>query len=193
MSPVLVLAALLAVLVVVFGLVQLTTANRLDRLHVRMDAGWAALVNALDRRAVVARAVAATALDSGAAAKLRIGTEHAESASPREREAAENALTELLGRVDRTRLPESLAAELADSEQRIVIARRVHNDAVRDTLTLRRLRRVRYFHLAGRAPVPEYFEIAEPEPAAIGDTTTARESASRPPDQPTVTPWGTGS
>lgn len=175
MSTVLVLAALVAVLVVVFGLVQLATANRLDRLHVRMDAGWAALVHALDRRAVVARAVAATALDSGAAVELRTATEQADTASRGEREAAENALTELLGLVDRTRLPESLAAELADSEQRIVIARRVHNDAVRDTLTLRRLRRVRYFHLAGRAPVPEYFEIVEPEPAAIGDARTTGE------------------
>jgi hypothetical protein len=59
-------------------------------------------------------------------------------------------------------LPAVLADELTDAEHRVVIARRVHNDAVRDTLALRRRRKVRYFKLAGTAPRPEYFEIAEP-------------------------------
>lgn len=166
MNVVLLLSAIAAALVVVFGLVQIATANRLDRLHVRMDAGWAALDNALARRALLARAVAVTALDDEVAARLGTGAHRAETANRAERELAENVLTELLGRVDRTRLPAPLAADLADAEQRIMIARRVHNDAVRDTLTVRRLRRVRYFHLAGTAPLPEYFEIAEPEPAS---------------------------
>ncbi len=43
-----------------------------------------------------------------------------------------------------------------------MIARRVHNDAVRDTLMLRRRRVARWLGLAGRAPRPRYFEIAEP-------------------------------
>jgi 8-oxo-dGTP pyrophosphatase MutT (NUDIX family) len=43
-----------------------------------------------------------------------------------------------------------------------VLARRVHNDAVRDTLTQRRRRLVRWLKLAGTAPQPEYFEIVEP-------------------------------
>ena len=68
-----------------------------------------------------------------------------------------------LAGIDRTPLPPGLAAELADAEQSVVIARRVHNDAVRDTLALRRRRRVRYFRLAGTARRPEYFEIAEPD------------------------------
>ncbi|MFC4083633.1 NUDIX hydrolase, partial [Amycolatopsis samaneae] len=45
-----------AAIVVLGGLFLLATANRLDRLHVRTDAGWAALDAALARRAVVARA-----------------------------------------------------------------------------------------------------------------------------------------
>ncbi len=43
---------------------------------------------------------------------------------------------------------------------------RVHNDAVRDTLALRSRRLVRWLRLAGRTPIPAYFEIADPEPGA---------------------------
>ncbi|GAA1230180.1 hypothetical protein GCM10009676_11150 [Prauserella halophila] len=162
--------AALAVLVVAVGLYLLATANRLDRLHVRMDAGWVALDAALARRAVVARTVAvsapAGALGRLAAEELVAGARTAERAPWAEREHAENELTRLLGELDRSVLPAPLAEELADAEHRMVIARRVHNDAVRDTLALRRRRKVRYFKLAGTAPQPEYFDIAEPEPVA---------------------------
>jgi hypothetical protein len=40
----------------------------------------------------------------------------------------------------------------------------VHNDAVRDTLDLRSRRLVRGLRLAGTAPAPAYFEIADPPP-----------------------------
>lgn len=163
MSTVAVLLAVLAVLVVAWGLWLVATANRLDRLHVRMDAAWAALESALARRAVVARAVAAAALPADDAAILRAAGEDAETAQGSDREVAENHLTRLLTGIDRGRLPPSLAEELSDAEQRVVIARRVYNDAVRDTLALRRRRQVRYFRLAGTAAQPEYFEIAEPQ------------------------------
>ena len=42
----------------------------------------------------------------------------------------------------------------------------VRNDAVRDTLGLRSRRLVRWLRLAGTAPMPTYFEIADP-PAAL--------------------------
>ena len=73
-------------------------------------------------------------------------------------------LTRRLAGVDRGLLPAGLAAELADAEQSVLIARRVHNDAVRDTLDLRSRRLVRWLRLAGTAPVPTYFEIADPQP-----------------------------
>ncbi|RJQ76247.1 NUDIX hydrolase [Amycolatopsis panacis] len=149
----------LTVVVVLGGLFLVATANRLNRLHVRMDAGWAALDAALARRAVVARAASAVLCVDG----LRAAAERAEAASRADREAEENELTLLLARIDRVRLPAALAGELTDAEHRVVIARRVHNDAVRDTLRLRRRRKVRYFKLAGTAPLPEYFEFAEPE------------------------------
>ncbi|WP_298180029.1 NUDIX hydrolase [Saccharomonospora sp.] len=157
------LLAFVVALVVAFGLWLVATANRLDRLHVRMDAGWAALDAALARRAVVARTVAASALSSHEAEALRTAADEAEAAPRPERESAENELTRRLAQVDRSRLPVGLAEELADAEQRVVIARRVYNDAVRDALALRRRLRVRYFRLAGTAPWPEYFEIAEPD------------------------------
>ncbi|NUT51270.1 MAG: NUDIX domain-containing protein, partial [Saccharothrix sp.] len=79
--------------------------------------------------------------------------------------------------LDRAKLPPALAAELSDAEQRVVLARRVHNDAVRDTLALRRRRSVRWLRLAGTAPTPSYFEIAEPGGDAEASALTQRVSA----------------
>ncbi len=152
------------VVALLLGALLVSTANRLDRLHIRTDSAWAALDAALARRAVVARAVASAGTPMPLAARLRAAADAAESAGRSEREMAENDLTRLLARLDRTTLPDGLAREIADAEHRVVIARRVHNDAVRDTLSLRRRRKVRYFRLAGSAPAPEYFEIAEPDP-----------------------------
>jgi len=140
----------------------LLRANRLDRLHVRTDAARAALLAALERRAVVARAVALHRRDE----QLRATATRTERVPPSEREAAENDLSQLLGGLDRAGLPEQLRAELAEAEQRVMLARRVHNDAVRDTLALRSRRLVRWLRLAGKAPAPNYFEIVDPEPDA---------------------------
>ena len=53
------IVGLIAVLVLATGLWAYSTANRLDRLHVRSDLSWQSLEAALARRAVVARAVGA--------------------------------------------------------------------------------------------------------------------------------------
>ena len=55
----------------------------------------------------------------------------------------------------------ALVAELADAEARVLLARRFHNDAVRDTLALRERPAVRWLRLGGTAALPSYFEIAE--------------------------------
>lgn len=159
----LLLTAVLLIALLLGGLL-VATANRLDRLHVRTDAGWAALDAALARRAVVARVLASAGTPMPLAARVRVAADDAESAGRQDREEAENELTRLLARLDREALPDGLVRELADANYRVMIARRVHNDAVRDTLALRRRRKVRYFRLAGSAPAPEYFEIAEPGP-----------------------------
>lgn len=158
--------ALIAALVVALGVWAYSTANRLDRLHVRTDLAWHALDAALARRAVVGRAVAVSLsgpeADSGESARrLSVLADRAERAGREDRETVENQLAAALSAVDIARLPPQQVAELADAEARVLIARRFHNDAVRDTLALRTRRPVRWLHLGGTAPVPTYFEIAE--------------------------------
>jgi 8-oxo-dGTP pyrophosphatase MutT (NUDIX family) len=173
-----VLLVVVLALVVVFAPWLLSTANRLDRLHVRTDAAWAGLDATLARRAVVTRAVAAAGCVSPECADaLRACADRAELAGRADREAAESELSRLLADLDRPALPAALADELADAEQRVVLARRVHNDAVRDTLSLRTRRLVRWLRLAGTAARPDYFEIAEPEPEADRVAPPLRRSA----------------
>ncbi len=164
--------AVLVVAVVVLVLlwaatVMIARARRLDRLHVRVDAAHHGLVSALDRRAAVVRAVAASAPSSALSPTgrraMRAAARAAEAAGGGEaREAAENDLVERRAALDTTLLSPDLSAELADADARVVVARRIHNDAVRDTRALRSRRMVRVLHLAGTAPFPRYFEIAEP-------------------------------
>jgi 8-oxo-dGTP pyrophosphatase MutT (NUDIX family) len=140
------------------------TANRLDRLHVRYDLSWQALDGALARRAVVARVVAANAFSGGsdADAKQLVALADAAERAPRQaREACENKLSAALAMVDPESVPAGLIAELADSEARVLLGRRFHNDAVRDTLALRERALVRLLRLGGTAALPSYFEIAE--------------------------------
>jgi 8-oxo-dGTP pyrophosphatase MutT (NUDIX family) len=85
----------------------------------------------------------------------------AERAPRTAREAAENELSSALSFVDPASLPVALIAELADAEARVLLARRFHNDAVRDTLALRERPAVRMLRLGGTAALPTYFEIAE--------------------------------
>ncbi|MEV0060497.1 NUDIX domain-containing protein [Nocardia sp. NPDC050718] len=179
---------LIAVLVLALGVWAYSTANRLDRLHVRSDQSWQALDAALARRAVVARAVAMAiagpvSTDSRRgerAAQLAALADRAERADRGDRETVENQLSAALSLVDIDQLRPQLVAELADAEARVLIARRFHNDAVRDTLALRTRRPVRVLHLGGTAPLPHYFEITEratPAAATGLDVNTTRTSA----------------
>jgi hypothetical protein len=152
----------LALVLVMIGAWAYQTAHRLDRLHVRYDLSWQALDGALARRAVVARAVAVDAYGGAPPGKrLAALAAAAEAASRSNREAAENELSAALAAVDPASLPVALVAELADAEARVILARRFHNDAVRDTLALRERPAVRALRLGGTAALPTYFEIAE--------------------------------
>jgi hypothetical protein len=198
-----VVAALLVLAVVTW--ICVVRAGRLDRLHRRTDAARAGLADALDRRGAtalrVADALAArrggevttphadeTAVLAGAAraaldacgSALRVSGAGLDAC-----EVAENTLTRRLAGVDRDALPAGLAVELADVEQSVLIARRVHNDAVRDTLDLRSRRLVRWLRLAGTAPAPAYFEIAEsppwrPSPSGAAPSAQAGSGSGRP-------------
>ncbi|MFI9404524.1 NUDIX domain-containing protein [Nocardia sp. NPDC052316] len=160
--------ALIAAVIVALGIWAYSTANRLDRLHVRSDQSWHALDAALARRAVVARSVAAAIADPAAepalvdqAKVLAHLADRAERAGRADRETVENQLSAALSTIDIEQLRPQMVAELADAEARVLIARRFHNDAVRDTLALRTRRSVRILHLGGTAPLPTYFEITE--------------------------------
>jgi hypothetical protein len=160
--------------------------RRLDRLHVRTDAARAGLEAALERRAAAALAMAAAL---GASGGDRAGAVRAAVARTRaaradgDREGAENVLGRALSAVPRTGIPDTVLAELVDAEQLLILARHVYNDAVRDTRELRSRRLVRWLHLAGTAPMPEYFEIAD---AGAGVTTGTRTGAA--PARPPVAP-----
>ena len=182
------LALALAALVAV-GVATLVAmrVRRLDRLHVRTDAARVGLESALERRAAAALALAAAleavtleagahgtgSLETGAldptgrypadGLRAAVAAALATRATGGDREGAENVLSRELAAMPRTGLPHPVLEELVDAEQLLVLARRVHNDAVRDTRVLRSRRLVRWLHLAGSAPMPEYFEIADPE------------------------------
>jgi hypothetical protein len=201
-----VLAAVVLALVVV-GVGCVVRARRLDRLHRRTDAARAGLADALEWRGQVALRVA-DLLAAGApgersirgrgssprpghrdvealraAARSTIATVSAGlrtpgAAPPDRAEVAANSLTRRLAEIEPAALSAQQVAELADAEQGVVLARRVYNDAVRDTLALRSRRLVRLLRLAGTAPPPVYFEIADPEPRR--PTETSPESVERP-------------
>ena len=183
-----VLGVLVLVLLALVGAWAFQTANRLDRLHVRYDLSWQALDGALGRRAAVARAVAAQAYRdpagvSAAGKRLIAQADAAERAPRATRETSENELSAALALVDVEKLPAALpaalVAELADAEARVLLARRFHNDAVRDTLALRERPAVRLLRLGGHAALPVYFEIAEraSEPAGMAPDAALRTSA----------------
>ena len=162
MTWLIVAAVVLVVALAVFGVWAYQTANRLDRLNVRYDRSWQALDGALARRAVVARAVAIDAYGGGSEGRRLTGLADAAENAPRpERESCENELSAALAMVDPASLPAGLIAELADAEARVLLARRFHNDAVRDTLALAERGLVRTFRLGGTAALPSYFEIVE--------------------------------
>jgi hypothetical protein len=163
--------AVVVVVLVAVGALVAARVRRLDRLHVRTDGAREGLEAALERRAAAALAAAAVQRRDVADGLHRAvaGTRQARAAGT-DREAAENLLGRAVGTVDRTRLPAAVLEELVDAEQLVILARRVHNDAVRDTRELRSRRLVRWLHLAGTAPMPEYFEIADAE---AGVTTAA--------------------
>jgi hypothetical protein len=155
--------ALLVGVIVLSALYITWTAGRLDRMHARVDAAWAALDAQLVRRAAAARALVpllpkgpeAEALDERAAAALL--------ASEQDRDVVENALTRALRRAIRllpdTPAAERALAELDDAATRVGLARSFHNSAVHDTRALRRRRLPRLLRLAGYRAMPLFFDV----------------------------------
>ncbi|HET7530201.1 MAG TPA: hypothetical protein VFJ98_04500 [Mycobacteriales bacterium] len=166
MTTLVVLGAVVLLLVVY----AFWTARRLDRLHARLDAAAAALDAQLHARAESAARFAAETdqLPRPVAGELARVASVAAGATGlgHDRELVENVLSRALMTAGEA-APDVVrrgagGAVLVDTVTRASFARRFHNDAVRDALVVRRRRIVRYLHLAGRAPLPAYFEMAEP-------------------------------
>ena len=83
--------SLIAAVVVAIGVWAYSTANRLDRLHVRSDLSWQALDAALARRAAVVRSIVAS-IPVPEGRTLALLADTAERADRARREEAENAV-----------------------------------------------------------------------------------------------------
>lgn len=164
------------------------TLTRLDRLHARVDAAWAALDAQLVRRAAALQHVAETA-DSGAPRRLRepckqaahaalgieVGDDAVRDASVDienyrvSRQGAENAVGHMIGQLagDAIMLRADAAAELREGAARVQVARRFYNDAVRDTRALRARRMPRVLRLGGRRAPPQFFDIDDTPTVAL--------------------------
>ena len=158
------LLAFVGLLAVLHVLYSTWTARRLDRLHARVDAAVAALDRQLRYRAEAALAFAPAAGGSGGR-ELTTAAEAALAVTGlgHDREAAESALSRALQAVA-GEVAQDADSTLADVMTRAVFARRFHNDAVRDALEVRSRRIVRWFHLAGTARLPSFFEMDEATP-----------------------------
>ena len=155
--------ALLVGVVVLVALYITWTAGRLDRMHARVDAAWAALDAQLVRRAAAARALLPHLPPGREADVLASRAVVALAAEEQGRDVVENALTRALRSVVPL-LPETPAAtaaldELEAASTRVGLARSFHNGAVTDTRALRRRRLPRLLRLAGHRAMPSFFDM----------------------------------
>ena len=157
------------------------TANRLDRMHHRIDVARASLDTQLLRRSCAALELATSgALDPARSLLLVDAAHEARAAAGEDFEGAESDLSEALRAVlaDQHEI-DSLRAdpgvgplldELAGACRKVELARRFHNDVVTSARTLRSRRRVRWLRLAGRAAALHTVDLddAPPTPLAAG-------------------------
>ena len=175
------LVALIVVVVIavlVFGVYLSSTAGRLDHLHKRIDTSRLSLDVQLLRRSSVTLEIASSGfLDPATSMLLAEAAHQARLSSDSDeltRSQAESDLSEALRAVlepsDVAEIQagvggEDMLAELSAACQRVSLARRFHNDAVRACRELREQPVVRAFRLAGRTPWPGMVEMDDEAPA----------------------------
>ncbi|WP_141576385.1 LemA family protein [Actinomadura sp. WMMA1423] len=163
-------------LVFLVGVYVSWRATRLDRLHVRVETARAALDAALVRRAAATLELAASRLlDPATSLVLATAAHEARTADADGREFAESDLSRALrAAVDQPGFVDALAArggdgravleELSSAAAKVAYARRFYNDAVSQARIARRKLLIRVLPLAGRAPLPDFFEIDDDPP-----------------------------
>jgi hypothetical protein len=149
-------------------------AGRIDRLHVRVAMAQAALDAALLRRSSVSLELAASGLLDPATSLLLAASAHggdrpADPPGDRPRDLAESDLTRALraafSQPDfRASLSgkdgaDELLTEVEEAAHRVFLARKFYNDAVAATRDARRRPLARVLRLAGKANLPEFFEM----------------------------------
>ena len=170
----LVVVGLLALL----GLFLRGLAGRVDRLNVRVEAAHDALDAQLVRRAAVVAEIASSGIfDPASAVLLGQAAHEAQVATAVEREAAESALSQDLravldeagGAADLSEDPvgRQLLGDLRQACDRVVLARRFHNDAVRASRDLRGRPLVRTLRLYGHSPAPRSVELDDAPPTSL--------------------------
>lgn len=171
---------LLAVVVALVALWLVSTANRLDRMHHRIDVARGRLDAQLLRRSGVTLELAASdALDPASRLVLLDAAHRARSSDPEDLEQAESALSlalravvgevEDLAALRRDPGVGPLLQELAHACARVELSRRFHNDAVVSARALRSRRRVRWFRLAGRAAALRTVDLDDVPPTGLAD------------------------
>lgn len=173
-ETIVVIAVVLAVLLAV-GWYLSYTAVRLDRLHHRVIGTAAALDAQLVRRAEAALEVAYLAgIDPASATLLATSAGRVldfDGSWSQERLDAESELTEVLRATQAPASEQAVeVAELLDrvrgAGERVQLARRFHNESVREARDVRGQRAVRFLHLAGSAKVPLPINFDDDWPAA---------------------------
>lgn len=167
-----------AVVLVALGLWLTWTANRLDRLHHRLEVARASLDSQLLHRSGTALELATSgALDPARSLVLLDAAHQARAAAPADKESAESDLSAALrvvfadaAEVAHLRTSADvgpLLRELAGDCRKVELARRFHNDLVVSTRALRSRRRARWAGLAGRAPEPLPVDLDDEAPAPL--------------------------
>ena len=178
MSPAVVLVVLAVVVLVALGLWLSSTANRLDRMHHRIDVSRGVLDAHLLRRSGAVLELASTeVLDPSSRLVLLDAAHHARNAAPEEGQEAESALSQALRAVFATAEDVAqvradpgvapLVDELAEDCAKVELARRIHNDVVVSARALRSRRRVRWLHLAGHAADLAAVDLDDEPPASL--------------------------
>lgn len=171
------------------------SASRLDRLHAKVEGAVSALDAQLVRRAEATLELATSGavdpatsllLADAASEALERHTHHPLSHDPLDgqtfagREGTETNLTEALRAALTTETVEELRtdaegpgalglARVESTALRVQLARRFHNDAVREVRRVRRKGVVRVFRLAGHAALPHAVDFDDDLPPAVVD------------------------
>ena len=165
---------LLVAVVLLLVLVLLSwTASRLDRMNHRVETARAALQAALQGRSAVALELATSGLLDPASSLLVADAAHrARAADPDGLIRAETDLTQALRAaiaagaerdgaevITGPALDAETLAEVGHACLYVTMARRIYNDAVAHAVSLRGLRVVRWFRLAGHSVAPETIDF----------------------------------